>query len=272
MKQESTNAAHLQSDKHLRETFNEDERNYDAARPGYPDALFAEIFSYLRAPAQGLRALEVGIGTGQATKPFLDAGCAVTAVELGDRLAAFAAEKYRAYPNFTVLCGDFLRVPDASDGLFDLLYAATAFHWLPKPEGYLRAGRLLRSGGVVALFWNHPYVRRADDPTNRAASDVYDRLRPDGRERPEFSEEMTAPILAELREAGFADAHAKLFRRVRTLNAEQYLALLNTYSDHRALDAALKTRFEQEMREAVSRGGGSIRIYDTVDLYLARMP
>ncbi len=59
---------------------------------------------------------------------------------------------------------------------------------------------------------------------------------------------------------------------MRTLNTEQYLALLNTYSDHRALDAALKTRFEQEMREALSRVGGSIRIYDTVDLYLARKP
>ena len=77
------------------------------------------------------------------------------------------------------------------------------------------------------------------------------------------------PILAELRASGFRNAQAKLYHRMRTLTTEQYIALLDSYSDHRALDAAMKNRFAQEMREALNCVGGEIHIYDTVDLYLA---
>ena len=154
-------------------------------------------------------------------------------------------------------------------GSFDLLYAATSFHWLPKPDSYMRALEMLRDGGVIALFWNHPFMCRQDDATNIAAKGVYDRLRPAGKEILEFCEDMTNPILSELRAAGFRNAQTKLYRRQRTLSTEQYIALLNTYSDHRALDVTLKNRFEREMREALSNVGGEIHIYDTIDLYLA---
>ena len=60
-----------EGNRELRMKFDEDEINYDRWRPGYPDELFQA-------------ALEVGIGTGQATRPFLEAGCRVTAVELGE--------------------------------------------------------------------------------------------------------------------------------------------------------------------------------------------
>ena len=83
----------------LRTAFNEDAQNYDIARPDYPEELFTDILSYLDERKAGKSAIEIGIGTGQATKPFLDAGFQVTAIELGDKLAAYAAEKFRAYPS-----------------------------------------------------------------------------------------------------------------------------------------------------------------------------
>ena len=153
----------------LRTTFNEDVQNYDIARPDYPKELFTDTLSYLDERKAGKSAIEIGIGTGQATKPFLDAGFQVTAIELGDKLAAYSDEKFRAYPSLHILCADFMEAAPESAGSFDLLYAATAFHWLPKPDGYLRAKEMLRDGGVIALFWNHPYMRRQDDPTNLAA-------------------------------------------------------------------------------------------------------
>ena len=73
----------------LRTAFNEDAQNYDIARPDYPEELFTDILSYLDERNAGKTALEIGIGTGQATKPFLDAGFQVTAIELGDNLAAY---------------------------------------------------------------------------------------------------------------------------------------------------------------------------------------
>ena len=65
---------------------------------------------------------------------------------------------------------------------------------------------------------------------------------------------------------------ARLYRRVRTLPAEEYIGLLRTYSDHYVLEPDLKRRFEKEMREAIDAVGGCINIYDTVALYLARNP
>lgn len=253
----------------LRMTFNEDVQNYDIARPNYPEELFTDILYYLEQRNAGNTALEIGIGTGQATKPFLDAGFSVTAIELGDKLATYTAERFRAYPNLRILCADFMEANLEKAGAFDLLYAATAFHWLPKLDGYLRAKSMLRDGGVIALFWNHPYMCRWDDASNMAAKTVYDRLRPSEKAILEFNEAMTQPILSELHDAGFRKAQVKLYHRMRTLTTEQYIALLNTYSDHRALDATVKNRFEQEMREALNRVGGIIHIYDTIDLYLA---
>ncbi|MCQ2420563.1 MAG: hypothetical protein MJ118_05450, partial [Clostridia bacterium] len=67
----------------LRKIFNEDEVNYDRYRPGYPDALYNDIFR-CAALHEGSSVLEIGTGTGQATLPFLQKSCNVTGIELGD--------------------------------------------------------------------------------------------------------------------------------------------------------------------------------------------
>ena len=77
----------------LREIFNRDEADYDRYRPGYPAEVFTAIRDYTGVGQDGV-AVEIGPGTGQATGPMLAMGCRVTAVELGDRLAAFLGEKY----------------------------------------------------------------------------------------------------------------------------------------------------------------------------------
>ena len=76
--------------------FNEDELNYDKYRPAYPKEVYDEIFSYALLH-ENSQLLEIGVGTGQATEPFLKAGCKVTAAEIGDKLSAFVGRKYRDY-------------------------------------------------------------------------------------------------------------------------------------------------------------------------------
>ena len=73
-------------------------------------------------------------------------------------------------------------------------------------------------------------------------------------------------------EAGFTSVQTHLYQRVRTLNTEAYPGLLNTYSDHRALPEARRRAFEQTMAQRLQETGDQIRIYDTLDLYLARKP
>ena len=63
-------------------SFNENADNYDRLRPRYCQELFADIAAYAGLQ-EGAAALEVGAGTGQATGPFLERGCQVTAIERG---------------------------------------------------------------------------------------------------------------------------------------------------------------------------------------------
>lgn len=123
---------------------------YDKVRWGYPYELYADILRYC-GTGKGSKALEIGAGTGKATAPFLDAGYDVTAVELGKNLAAFLSEKFNANKNFRVIPSSFEEV-SLDDDQFDLIYAATSFHWVDAEVGCPKVFRLLKNGGVFALF------------------------------------------------------------------------------------------------------------------------
>ena len=252
----------------LRETFNIDAGNYDSARPDYPRELYDDILRYAGL-SDGASVLEIGIGTGQATLPFLERGDRVTAVELGDRLAEYCARKFAGYGNFRVLNGDFIEAA-LPDQRYDLIYSATAFHWIPKEAGYARVRSLLGPSGALALFWNHPYVRNEADESNRASMAVYQKYRPDDKVPGPFDESRCEAWTRELAAYGFADIESRLYHRVRTLTSGEYINLIRTYSDHNALPEPVRTAFEADMRRAIDAVGGTIHIYDTIDLYLAR--
>lgn len=159
----------------LRLSFNEDVKNYDKWRPRYTPALFRSIIDFAGLNSVS-RALEIGIGTGQATQPFLETGCHVTAIELGSDLAQYTRNKFRSYPNLEVLQKDFEQY-ESKKNQFDLVYSGTAFHWIPAETGYSKAFGLLKPGGTLALFWNHPFVSRTDDPLHQKIRAAYRRHR-----------------------------------------------------------------------------------------------
>jgi ubiquinone/menaquinone biosynthesis C-methylase UbiE len=130
--------------------FNDNVANYDRYRPDYPAELFEDIFSYY-GPAKNKKALEVGAGTGKASAPFLKAGYDLTAVEIGANMADVLRERYKDYSNFEVIVAPFEDVLLKEDN-YDLIYAATAFHWIDAEVGCPKAFRLLKSGGGFALF------------------------------------------------------------------------------------------------------------------------
>lgn len=252
----------------LRFKFNEDENNYDKYRPTYPEELFLDIINYSHI-SHDSRALEIGIGTGQATLPIIESGCKVTAIELGDKLAKYVKDKFSHYKNFNVINADFIESKIDKE-TFNLVYCATAFHWLPLEESYAKVKNVLKDGGAIALFWNHPYPNRQDDISNIVNRKVYDKYRPSSKERVEFSKNDCQKHIDELKRFGFKDIISKLYYRKRTLTSEEYISLLNTYSDHRALPVEIKNDFEIDMKNAIDEIGGKINIYDTIDLYLAR--
>lgn len=252
----------------LRLKFNEDVYNYDKARPMYPDELFKDIINYANI-SNNSEALEIGIGTGQATEPILKSGCGVTAVELGGNLTQYVKEKFRDCQDFSVVNEDFMKYSIKQE-TFELVYCATAFHWLPQEEAFEKITNILKHNGTIALFWNHPFPNRNDDESNVVNRKIYDKYRPRKEPIREFSKNDCEKYINELEKAGFKDVTCKLYHRKRTLTTEEYIALLNTYSDHRSLPMNIKMSFEEDMKAALSEVGGKINIYDTVDLYLAR--
>lgn len=252
----------------LRLKFNEDEKNYDNYRPTYPKELFSDIINYSNISSD-CKSLEIGVGTGQATLPILQLGCKVTAIELGDNLTQYVADKYSGYKNFDVINADFIEHPIEAE-IFNLVYCATAFHWLPLEEGYRKVRNILKDNGTIALFWNHPFPNKKDDISNIANKKIYDKYRPSDKEIIEFSKNDCQKRIDELVRFGFKDVISKLYHRQRTLTSDEYICLLNTYSDHRALPMEIKNDFEMDMKNAIDEVGGKINIYDTIDLYLAR--
>lgn len=252
----------------LRMKFNEDEENYDKYRPSYVKELYQDIINY-SGICKGSEVLEIGIGTGQATLPFLNVGCNITAVELGDKLAAYSRRKFSEYQNIKIVNADFTEC-NWNDNSYDLIYSATAFHWIPQEQGYSIAKSILKLKGTIALFWNHPFPNRLDDETNIANRKVYDKYRPSSRPIVEFAEKDCQKRLDELEQHGFTDITSKLYYQIRTLKSDEYISLLNTYSDHRALPPDIKIAFEKDMKKAIDDINGEINIYDTIDLYLAR--
>lgn len=64
-------------------TFDLEASKYEKMRPGYVKELYDDIFNY-HPIYKTSNVIEVGIGGGQATLPFLETGCKLTAVEYGE--------------------------------------------------------------------------------------------------------------------------------------------------------------------------------------------
>ena len=256
-------------------TFNTVADAYEKIRPGYPDELYQALFAY--APLDESRsALEIGIGAGQATPPVLKTGCTLTAVEYGDQLARLCREKFSGYSRFSVITGKFEDAGLPEDS-FDLVYSASAFHWVPEEIGYPKVFRILKSGGTFARFANHPYQAKDNPVLFEEIQNAYaEYYYPYYQRRPgkpgEYTEEQAAERAAIADRYGFTDTQYAVFRRVRTLSATEYRQLISTYSDHITIEESIRERFFDAIEYAINRHGGSISVFDTIDLQMARKP
>lgn len=239
---------------------------YDHVRPRYVKALFEDVAAYAGA---GRRALEIGAGTGQATESFLALGYDVTALEPGADMAAILRRKFGENPRFRVLEALFQDYEGAGD--FDLIYAATSFHWVPEEIGYPRAFSLLRPGGALALFWNHPAPARECAEMDEEIQVAYARHTSWPKPRPFGTEALSRRKLV-LAQYGFRDVEARLYESRRRLSAEEHGHLLDTYSDHLALAPEVRSALKADIARTINAHGGTIALSDTIDLYLARRP
>jgi SAM-dependent methyltransferase len=250
--------------------FNEIPADYDKWRPTYVPELYQDILDF-KDINKSSNVLEIGIGTGQATLPFLKTNCHLKAIELGDKLAEYSKQKFKEHKNFEVHNISFQDF-EGLDQSFDMIYSATAFHWIPAEIGYPKVYNLLKSGGVFARFANHPYKDKGNEALDIAIQKVYSKYMSYAPAPPEYGKEQCGEIANKMQEYGFIDVNYKLYQRTRTFKADEYISLINTYSDHRAMDEEKRNKFYNEIIDEINKHGGNITVYDTIDLQLARKP
>jgi len=263
----------MPSIKGLEGTFDTVVSTYDKMRPGYAPELFKTIFDYVSI-GEDSRVVEVGSGSGQATAPVLTKGCELISVEYGENFSNLLKEKFKDYPKFSVITGKFEDVDLPSDS-FDLVFSATAFHWVPEETGYKKVFEMLKKGGAFARFANRP--RNCKNAPELAAEidalyqEYYNKQHNiKSGTRKWFTEEDAKAISLIPEKYGFKDIECHLFYRERVFTAKEYTQLLGTYSDHIAIEEKIRNEFFAGIEDAINRHGGTITISDTMDLELAR--
>jgi len=247
--------------------------NYEKRRPNYGTELFKHIIKYAEI-TRDKSVIEVGCGTGQATEPFLKTNCKVTAVELGENLASYTREKFKAYKNLHVVSSAFEDY-DCDDNKFDMIYSATAFHWIPDEIGYKKAYRIIKNGGSIALFWNRPSINDKNNPVHQKIQSIYNEILPHWSYKVTSDEEkssMYSSIINKIEQCGFTNIEFKLYHNTRKMTGVEYIELLNTYSDHLALAKSIKSQLFHGIRTVIEEFGNEIIINDAIDLYLAQKP
>ncbi len=156
--------------------FNEVAEVYDRVRPAYPDELFEDLVAITGLNHRS-SILEVGCGTGQATRSLAALGCSIAAVEPGEALAALARHKLEAFPNVEIETTTFEQWHDRNRR-FDILVAASSWHWVDPSVGWRRAHDVLKPRGWLALLGNVVARRPGELEVYAESADLHERFCP----------------------------------------------------------------------------------------------
>jgi SAM-dependent methyltransferase len=237
-------------DHRRRTSFDACAREYDAIRPGYPDA---QIDDLVAALAPDDRIVEVGAGPGKATVPIARRGRAVVAIEPGVKVAEVLRQNVAGLP-VTIVETTFEEWQP--DGPFALVVAAQSFHWIDPAVRYAKAAAVLAPGGALALLRNG---KRPLDPALREDLDrAYATYFADARSMRLVDDEIddwTREIDAS---GAFGTVEVRRYPWDATYTTAEYLRLLDTYSDHAVLDPARKQRLFAAIASVIDGVGGRI--------------
>jgi SAM-dependent methyltransferase len=224
---------------------------YERFRPGYPAELVDIVMTYAGQPVR--TALEIGAGTGKATRLFAQRGITVTATEPDGAMLTELRKHVPANVKTVRAAFEDLR----PGGRYGLVYAAAALHWT-NPEGrWSRMAALLEPGGVFASFGGP--VRLADpvvEDAVRAARAPF--LASDEVPSPDGTppgHHMQWPGTELQRSGWFGDVQQSVIERRVTMSARDYIGHLSTISAYLELPASeqeqLYSRIMQVLPETV---------------------
>jgi SAM-dependent methyltransferase len=235
---------------------------YERFRPGYPVEIVDLVMTYASQPIR--TALEIGAGTGKATRLFAQAGVRVTASEPDPAMLDELRKQVRSAETVHVA---FEGLPLGAS--FGLVYSAAALHWT-RPEGrWSRVAALLHPGGVFANFGGP--VRLADPSVEQVvqaarapflASDEVPS--PDGT-APE--DHLQWPGTELQRSEWFTDVQQLVIERRFIMAARDYVGYLSTVSAYLELSAPVQEQVYSEISAVLPE---TVEISADLTVHLAR--
>ncbi len=233
-------------------TFNDQAVLYNEARPTYPAELFSALVQVTKLPTHA-QLLEIGPGTGQATRPLAKLGYSVTAVEPGENLVEVFKQELHDYDNVQIITSSY-EDTDLPANTFDLVYVATAFHWLDPEVRFTKTHSVLKSGGHLAII-------RTCHILSGETRDFFEKTQPIYNQFADLKEKSAKPLVTKISDIKpdildthlFEQVYFTVFPMYISYTSEQYVKLLSTFSEVIAMDPIEREAFLVQISDQIKK-------------------
>ena len=243
-------------DRSCRMIFDQVSESYLEARPEYPQELYDDVFSKLfgNKSKQSLdNVLEVGSGSGQATKKLSTFSQSLDCIEPGESFIKILNAQFKdkkIVKTHQCTFEDF-----SSIHKYDLIFSGCALHWIPKEVVLEKSDSLLKSGGWLVGVWNMP---KFEPVIYDIIQSIVLPLYPDfdiprgTQEEIDFFDEGYDALI---KQTWVKDHYKKIYYDKRSLSSDLLLKLIWSYMDLAALGADNYKSVYQQLNKNIQKLG-----------------
>ena len=257
-----------------RALFGSDPHSYDAIRPAYPEQVY-QFLQTTGALRHTVATLELGAGNGLATRRLIELGAdPLTVLEPDGRFVPLLTALEATHAGHFQVIQTSFEEADLPSGRYDLVTAATSFHWIRASVRVVKAAAVLKPEGYLAVWWNvfgdperedlyHEATSRVLGTLARSPSDPHDAL-PFALDRAARRREIVAT-------GAFDEPSYAAYRWVLWLSAQQVGALYATFSSISRLPVDQRRAILDQLMEIAERDfGGRVARNMVTPIYVAR--